>query len=101
MTLYIVVHHYKKDPAEFEAYFAARAMVYAKTMAAGQSPARCIKTWDPSRQGRLDYLFCLWEADRAEDVQRTLQNFGLLEFLTADIMQVGETDWAQLAQAGS
>ena len=101
MALYVAVHTYKKDPAEFSAFFTARAMYYARTMAAGQSAARCLKTWDPSGQGRLDYLFCLWDADKPEDVQKTLQDFGLLEYLTADIMQVAETDWAQLAQSGS
>lgn len=53
---------------------------------------------DPVGQGRLDCLFCVWDAAKAEDVQTTLQDFGLLDYLTADIMQVGETDWAQLAQ---
>ena len=53
---------------------------------------------DPVGQGRLDCLIGLWDAAEAEDNQTTLQDFGLLDYLTADVMQVVETDWAQLAQ---
>ena len=98
MALYFAVHTYKKEPAEFGVFLAARAAHIAKSMAAGKTPARCIKTWDPSGQGRVDYLFCVWDAAKAEDVKTTLQDFGLLDYLTADIMQANETDWAQLAQ---
>jgi hypothetical protein len=44
-------------------------------MASGETPARCIKTWSPIPYGREDYLFCLWEADSAKDVESTIRSF--------------------------
>ena len=101
MAQFIVLHGYKKDPTEFAAFFTAEAAVgMAKAMAAGKFPARCIKTWDPGVYGRLDHVVCLWEGANSQDVQTSLQSSGLLEYMSADIMQVDETDWAQLAQMG-
>ena len=101
MAQYIVLHSYTKDPTEFAAFFTPEvALGMAKAMAAGETPARCIKTWDPSQHGRLDYFVCLWEGEKPEDVQAALEGSGLIEYITADIMQVDETDWAQLAQMG-
>lgn len=51
MALYFAVHTYKKNPAEFGVFLAARAAHIVKTMAAGKTPAKCVKTWDPSGQG--------------------------------------------------
>jgi hypothetical protein len=101
MAQFIVVHGYKKDPAELDAFFTPAAAVgMAKAMQAREMPARCIKTWSPGQYGRRDQFVCLWEAAKPEDVQASLQSSGLLDYITADIMQVDETDWAQLAKMG-
>ena len=85
-------------------------------MAAGQTPGKCIKTWDSmnfcqlcsrltlwggrvGKNGQADCTFCLWECAGPADVQATLDATGLLEYITADIRQVDETDWAMVAQA--
>ena len=70
---------------------------FAKAVTSGQTPAKCIKTWNPTPHGRTDYVFCLWEAEKPEDVEASLGE--MLEYLTADIMQVDETDWEQVAKA--
>jgi hypothetical protein len=72
---------------------------FAKSLAAGQTPAKCIKTWNSMRYGLADYTFCLWEGAGPADVQATPDATGLLEYITADIRQVDETDWAIVAQA--
>jgi len=100
MNMYIVLHTFKKTPQEFaEAFTDERMTEFARAMAAGQAPAKCTKTWDPTSHGREDYMFCLWESENPKNVEAALDGFGLLEYLTADIMQVDETDWEQVARA--
>jgi hypothetical protein len=98
MASYIVLHGYKTKPEEAWAALGAVAPSAAVTMAAGQAPARCIKTWNPFAHGRADYVVCLWEAEKPDDVLAALDQFGMLDHLTADVMTVDEIDWAQLAQ---
>ena len=98
MAKYIVVHTLKKSAEEFTAFFSQAAPEFARAMAAGETPAKCIKTWNPIPHGRTDYAFCLWEADAPEDVEASLEP--TLDYLTFDIMEVDEIDWAQLAKAG-
>ena len=50
--------------------------------------------------GRTDYIFCLWDAERSEDIEDVLSKSGMAEYITSDLMAVDEIDWAQLAQAG-
>jgi hypothetical protein len=66
-------------------------------MAAGQMPAKCITTWNPYAYGRGDYIFCIWEAEKPEDVEKVLRDNGFYDYVTTDLMQVSEIDWAQLA----
>jgi hypothetical protein len=99
MAQYFALHTQKKDPKKFADFFGANAPRYATTMAAGKVPAKCIKTWNPMGYGRNDYVFCLWEAQKPADIEATLREFGLLDYLTADILKVDEIDWAQLAKA--
>jgi len=66
-------------------------------MAAGQVPAKCLKTWNPFAYGRGDYVFCLWEAESAEEIEAVLRNSGLADYVTYDVMPVSEIDWAELA----
>lgn len=99
MAQYFALHTQKKDPKKFADFFGANAARYATTMAAGKVAAKCIKTWNPMGYGRNDYVFCLWEAEKPADIEATLREFDLLDWLTADILGVDEIDWAQLAKA--
>ena len=63
-------------------------------------PAKCLKTWNPMAHDRADYIFCLWDAEKAEDIEAVLSESGMAEYITSDLMAVDELDWAQLAQAG-
>ena len=99
MAKYMVLHTYTKGPEEFAAAFGPKeTQEFARAMAAGETPAKCLKTWNPGPYGRTDYAFCLWEAEKPEDIETSLG--AMLEYVTADIMQVDETDWAEVAKAG-
>jgi hypothetical protein len=71
---------------------------FAKAIASGQTPAKCIKSWNPIPHGRTDYMFCLWEADKPEDIEASLGQAN--DYLTLDVFKVDEIDWEQMAKAG-
>jgi hypothetical protein len=98
MAKYFALHTLKKSGEEVSNALNAGAAEIAQAMAAGQTPARCIKTWSPIPHGREDYLFCLWEANSGRDVESTIESFGFLEYFTLDAMQVDEIDWGELAK---
>jgi len=97
MAKYIVLHTYKKSPQEVWKAFSTMGPEMARSMAAGQTPARCLKTWNPFPHGRADHLVCLWEGNKLEDVAAACDS--LAEYITYDVMQVDEIDWAELAKA--
>lgn len=96
MAKYIAVHTLKKSPDDVANAFVRLSPKLAKAQAAGDTPAKCIKTWNPLPHGRTDYVFCLWEADKPEDIEKTLGEF--LEYLTVDNVKVDEIDWAEYAK---
>ena len=96
MAKYIAVHTLKKSPEEVMNFFSEVAPEMARALAAGETPAKCIKTWNPIPHGRTDYMFCLWEAEKPEDIETTLGPF--LDYLTVDNIKVDETDWAEYAK---
>lgn len=98
MAKYIVLHTLKKSVEEVSKFMGETVPEFARAMAAGETPAKCLKTWNPGPHGRTDYAFCLWEAEKPEDIETSLG--AMLEYVTADIMQVDETDWAEVAKAG-
>ena len=100
MSRYFAVHTYLRDPEATWAFFGEGVPALAAAMEAGQTPAKCLKTWNPFAHGRTDYVFCLWEGDRAEDIEAVIGDSGMAEYITSDVMPVDEIDWAQLAQAG-
>jgi hypothetical protein len=100
MAKYVVLHTLKTSAEEFSTFFTEQAAEFARAMAAGETPAQCLYTWNPMPHGRTDYVFCLWEADRGEDVEATLGRLGVLDHLTADVMQVDEIDWPAMAKGG-
>jgi hypothetical protein len=100
MAQFLVVHTFKKSLEEYAAFATQERMAeFAKAMAAGQFPAKCVKTWDSLNYGQADYMFCLWEGGSAGDVQATIDASGLSEYITSDVRPVDELDWATFAQA--
>ena len=99
MAKYFALHTTIGDPAAGWDFFQKGAPALAAAMAAGQTPAKCVKTWNPFAFGRGDYVFCLWEAENPEDIMSILSDSGLTDYVTADVMPVAEIDWAELALA--
>ena len=64
-----------------------------------QTPAKCLKSWDPIPYGNTDTFVCLWEASNPEDISTTLGD-EMLSMITCDPMEVNEIDWAEVAAAG-
>ena len=96
MAKYIALHTLKKSAEEVMKFFTEASPEVARAMAAGETPAKCIKTWNPIPHGRTDYMFCLWEADKPEDIEATLGPF--LDYLTIDNFKVDEIDWEEFAK---
>jgi hypothetical protein len=97
MNRYITVHMLKKSVEEFSDFFNGVASDFAKATVSGAMPARCITTWNAVPHGQT-YVFCLWEADKPEDIETSLGE--VLDYVTLDTRQVDEVSWAQLAQGG-
>lgn len=97
MPKYIALHTLKKSADEVMKVFTEASPEVARAMAAGQTPAKCIKTWNPIPHGRTDYIFCLWEADKPEDIEATLGP--MLDYLTIDNIKVDEIDWEEFAKS--
>jgi len=73
MAMFFALHTPIGDPAAGWEFFAKAAPALAAAMEAGQTSAKAITTWNPSAYGRGDYVFCLWEAEKPEDVMTTLR----------------------------
>ena len=99
MALFFALHTHIGDPAAGWEFFAQNAPALAAAMEAGQMPAKAITTYNPAAYGRPEYVFCLWEAANAEDVMTVLQESGLADIVTTDLMQVDAIDWKELAEA--
>ena len=100
MSLFIVVHALKIDSEQFsEAMAGPDILEFAKAMSSGQTPAKCVKSWDPIPYGNTDTFICLWEADNPEDISTTLGD-DMLAMITCDPMEVNEIDWAEVAASG-
>jgi hypothetical protein len=99
MAMYFALHTPIGDPAAGWEFFAKAAPALAAAMAAGQTPAKAITTWNPSAYGRNDYVFCLWEAEKPEDVMTVIHESGLSNVVTTDLFQVDAIDWGELAKA--
>jgi hypothetical protein len=97
MAMFFAIHKPIGDPAAGWEWFGKGAPALAAAMAAGLTPAKCLKTWNPYTYGRGDYIFCMWEAENKEDVDKVLQENGFNDYVTTDLMQVSEIDWALLA----
>ena len=99
MSLYMVVHSVKVSPEQFTSVMESEEMPeFAKAMFSGGTPAKCLKSWNPIPYGKTDSFVCLWEADRASDIEATLGP-DMLQMITCEPMQVDEIDWAEVAQS--
>ena len=97
MAKFFVLHRPLVDPKQGWEAFGQVAPKAAADMAAGETPAKCLKTWNPYAFGRSDIVFCLWEAERLADVEDVLREYGFYSIVTADVIPVVEIDWAELA----
>ena len=97
MTRYFVLHRLKKSAEEVSNALSQALPDIARAMAAGETSCVCRKTWSPLAHGREDYLFWLWDAASPQDIEDTIDSFGLLDYFTLDSMQVDESDWKKLA----
>ena len=98
MATFFALHTPIGDPAKGWEWFGKGAPTLAAAMAAGQLPAKCVTTFNPYTFGRGDYVFCIWEAENKEDVEKVLQEAGFNDYVTTDLMQVAEIDWKELAK---
>ncbi|MHB9034176.1 MAG: hypothetical protein ACYC6L_14145, partial [Anaerolineae bacterium] len=99
MALFFLVHTYKPDhkPLEFWDMMAKEGPPLAKKMVDGKTSAVCLKSWNPLPYGRSDYMFCLWEADKPEDILATAGE-AISPYITVDVFKVDEVDWVKMAQ---
>ena len=97
MPLYMIVHSLKISADQFSAAMESEGpLELAQAMASGQTPAKCLKSWNPLPYGIDNKFFCLWEANNPSDIEATLGP-DMLGMLTCDPVQVDEIDWAQVA----
>ena len=97
MSLYIIIHNLKTSLEEFSSVMESEGpMELAKAMATGQTPAKCLKSWNPLPYGNDNMFICLWEADNPSGIEATLGP-DMLAIITWDPMEVDEIDWAQVA----
>jgi hypothetical protein len=54
MAKFVVMHTYIKPVEEVTRVLNQVSVPMARAMAAGQTPARCLKTWNPGAYGRLE-----------------------------------------------
>ncbi len=97
MQKYIAVHTFKTTAAETWKKLGEVAPSMALDMDEGRVPARCLTTWNPYPHGRDDMAFCLWEAEKPEDV---ITSLGVLnELIRTDLLAVDQIDWAEITKA--
>jgi hypothetical protein len=97
MQKYIAVHTYKTTAAATWAKLGEIAPSMALAMDEGRVPARCLITWNPYTHGRDDMAFCLWEAEKPEDVITSLGELNKL--ITTDLLAVDEIAWSDITTA--
>ena len=69
MAQYMVVHSLKVSAEQFSQAMEDPSMPeFAKAMHAGETPAKCMKSWNPIPHGNTDTFICLWEANNEEDI---------------------------------
>ncbi len=97
MNKYIAVHTHKTTAEQTWKFLMEAGPDLALAMEQGKTPARCLTTWNPHPYGRDDLAFCLWEAEKPEDIITTLGQMN--ELITTDLLRVDEIPWTELAKA--
>jgi hypothetical protein len=92
MPRFMVHHRLLKGADETLAWWAQAQPAIAAANKAGQLPAKLLYTWNPDPHKFPD-AFCLWEAGSPELVRAAMQGGGILDWMSADVMPVEETDW--------
>ena len=97
MANYFIAHTLRISADEFSSAMQSETVPeLAKAMDSGQTPAKCLKSWNPLPYGNENTFYCLWEANDPSDIEATLGP-DMLAMLTCDPVQVDEIDWAQVA----
>ena len=97
MAQYMVVHALKVPADQFSQAMEDPSMPeFAKAMHAGETPAKCMKSWNPIPYGNTDTFIWLWEAENEGDIEATIGP-DMLQLLTCEPMKVDEIDWVQVA----
>src|SRR5690349_5764777 len=99
MNRFFVLHTDKSNLVAGWQYLRTQEPELVAALARGDSPARCLKTWHPVGHGRGDYIFSLWEADKAADVETALRSTRLPEYVVSDVLPIEEIDWVQPAES--
>ncbi|MFO7696846.1 MAG: hypothetical protein R6X16_06775 [Anaerolineae bacterium] len=92
MPKFMVHHKMLKGADETLAWWAQAKPAMAAANKAGQLPAKLLYTWAPDMH-KFPVASCLWEADSPELVMAAIEGGGLLEWMSAEVMEVEETDW--------
>ncbi len=93
MPRYIAHHRMLKNEQETRAWWAQAVPVIEAANRAGQFPARLLYTWIPVDLTAHPVAWCLWEGESPEVVRATLEQGGILAYMTAEIIEVSENDW--------
>ena len=60
MSLYMIVHSLKINSDQFSAAMESEGpLELAKAMASGETPAKCLKSWNPLPYGNDKVFYCL------------------------------------------
>jgi len=98
MANYFIAHTLRISADEFSSAMQSETVPeLAKAMDSGQTPAKCLKSWNPLLYGNTDTFFCLWEADRTAVIETTLGP-EMLAMLTCNPLQVDEIDWSEISR---
>jgi hypothetical protein len=93
MPRYMVYHTLIKTPEQVNAWWGQASPVFAEANKLGKFPAKCLYTWIPTDLAEHSQAYCLWEADGLEQVRGSITATGIAEYMTVDVMEIGETDW--------
>lgn len=96
MAMYLVVHSPKESAGESVRPPTRLRDLAEASEAAGPAP-RWLKTWSPDLHD--DRIFTLWDANTAEEVRSTLEEFGFLDDMEATPLRVREWGPADVLSA--
>ena len=73
MPLHMVVHKLKTSIEQFSAAMESEDVPkLAKVMVAGETPVKCLKSWNLLPYGNTDTFICLWDAKKVDNISASL-----------------------------